>query len=156
MVLVGFVPPSLPFRASARFPSGIANHAHEPSSDSRCNPFNQPSPSAPFHSLCKRVEQKWPSSFKRDFLEQQPAGLSPAGVSEREAGASSVTGDPLRREKTPTVTGCEPLNRAPTPPAIPRKHERSPKVDLSTRKNFKAPEVSRQTGGMFVCCQRYT
>ncbi|CAM9589057.1 unnamed protein product [Scytosiphon promiscuus] len=91
-------------------------------------------------TLYKRVEKKWPHAFRFHELEQLPACLPPGGVGMRKAGASSVSSDMLSREMSPAIPENEPSRRLPAPPAVPRKHERSPKVDLRTGHNFKAPE----------------
>lgn len=58
-------------------------------------------------------------------------------------GSSVVDDTPRREEESPAIPGSGSLERLPTPPAVPRKHDQSPKVGLVTGHNFKAPEVSR-------------
>lgn len=106
-------------------------------------------PSAISRSLIKRSEEWWPRPFKKD--ESEPQAVTTRGLADdtSKAHEPSAVGDAPEQEESPAAAGSGPSKPVPTPPTVPRKHERSPRVGLvASYHNFKAPEV--RWGGIYA------
>ncbi|CAM9958554.1 unnamed protein product [Ectocarpus sp. 4 AP-2014] len=92
-------------------------------------------------SLCKRTQDFWKRPFKKDESEPQAATTrSLAGDTSKTHEPPAVCDTP-ELKKSPAAAGLGPSKPVPTPPTVPRKHVRSPKVGLvASHHNFKAPE----------------
>ncbi|CAN0444204.1 unnamed protein product [Ectocarpus sp. 12 AP-2014] len=92
-------------------------------------------------SLCKRTQDFWKRPFKKDESEPQAATTRSLADDTSKTHEPPAVGDTPELKKSPAAAGLGPSRPVPTPPTVPRKHVRSPKVDLvASYHNFKAPE----------------
>ncbi|CAN0546243.1 unnamed protein product, partial [Ectocarpus sp. 12 AP-2014] len=93
-------------------------------------------------SLCKRTQDFWKRPFKKD--ESEPRRYFDGWIYINDTSKTHeppAVGDAPELKKSPAAAGLAPSKPVPTPPTVPRKHARSPKVGLvASYHNFKAPE----------------